>query len=289
MLTIGTFGKKDLPDNRERQGLEDESQSLSQELAAEFTPEEVEKLQAELANLLTRKPASKVDGEIANLPLDRFLNCPSSLEVDRRLSSTLCSDLINKEEEDEEDIDRTIQVILGRCRDACMESNKKSIGKKSVSFLLKKMFVCRSGFAPTPGLRDTLPESRMEKVIFVNLVAFNFLPSIYLIIKFIFCDHIIKRKLNFGVSYSINQIPLYIICFLMVIYGKVQLLRTMLSKKVYAQNSSRASSMKKYIEDTQMPSMRKQDEIEDKSNDQKSKWVKTDSECKLYLSSVQSQ
>lgn len=34
-----------------------------------------------------------------------------------------------------------------------------------------------------------------------------------------------------------------------------------------------------------MPSMRKQDEKEDKSNDQKSKWVKTDSECKI-LSSV---
>lgn len=44
--------------------------------------------------------------------------------------------------------------------------------------------------------------------------------------------------------------------------------------------------MKKYIEDTHMPSMRKQDEKEDKSNDQKSKWVKTDSECKLYSSSV---
>ncbi|KAK1358526.1 Protein DEEPER ROOTING 1 [Heracleum sosnowskyi] len=219
LLTIGTFGKNDLPDNRERQSLEDDNQSLSQELAAEFTPEEVEKLQTELVNLLSRKPASKVAGEIANLPLDRFLNCPSSLEVDRRLSSTLCRDLIDKEEEDEEDIDRTIQVILGRCRDACKESNKKSIGKKSVSFLLKKMFVCRSGFAPTPSLRDTLPESRMEK-----------------------------------------------------------LLRTMLSKKIYHQNSSRASSMKKYIEDVQMPSMRKQDEIEDKSNDQKSKWVKTDSE-----------
>ncbi|OIW20113.1 hypothetical protein TanjilG_01886 [Lupinus angustifolius] len=25
------------------------------------------------------------------------------------------------------------------------------------------MFVCRSGFAPTPSLRDTLQESRMEK------------------------------------------------------------------------------------------------------------------------------
>ncbi|KAL1814315.1 hypothetical protein ACET3Z_016889 [Daucus carota] len=219
MLTIGTFGTNDLPDNRERQRLEDDDQSLSQELAAEFTPEEVEKLQKQLTNLLSRKPAAKVDERIANLPLDRFLNCPSSLEVDRRLSSTVCNDLIDEDNEDEEDIDRTIKVILGRCRDACMESNKKSIGKKSVSFLLKKMFVCRSGFAPTPSFRDTLPESRMEK-----------------------------------------------------------LLRTMLSKKISPQNTSRASSMKKYIEDVQMPNMRKQEEKEDKPNVQKSKWDKTDSE-----------
>lgn len=73
---------------------------------------------------------------------------------------------------------------------------------------------------------------------------------------------------------------------MVMLYGQLQLLRTILSKKIYPQNSSRASSMKKYIEDIQMPNMRKQDETEDKPNNQKSKWVKTDSECKLYLSSV---
>lgn len=205
LLTIGTFGNNDLKENPERQGLQDDDPSLSQELA-EFTTEEVGKVQKKLTKLLSRKPASKVEGEIANLPLDRFLNCPSSLEVDRSLEVDL------NEEEEEEDIDRTIRVILGRCRDACMESKKKAIGKKSISFLLKKMFVCtRSGFAPAPSLRVALPDSRMEK-----------------------------------------------------------LLRTMLSKKIYPQNSSRASSMKKYIEE--------EEEEEDKSNDQGSKWVKTDSE-----------
>ncbi|KAK3022146.1 hypothetical protein RJ639_045285, partial [Escallonia herrerae] len=162
LLTIGTFGNNDLKENPESQNLDDE-QPCSPDLA-DFTPEEVGKLQKELTKLLSRKPAAapKVEGDIADLPLDKFLNCPSSLEVDRRLSNTLCSDSDYK---DEDEIDRTIRAILGRCKDVCMENNRKSIGKKSVSFLLKKMFVCSSGFAPAPSLRDTLQESRMEKLL----------------------------------------------------------------------------------------------------------------------------
>ncbi|KAK8654744.1 hypothetical protein V6N13_107344 [Hibiscus sabdariffa] len=43
----------------------------------------------------------------------------------------------------------------------------KDIGKKSLSFLLKKMFVCTSGFSqsPAPCLRDPIPESSMEKIL----------------------------------------------------------------------------------------------------------------------------
>ncbi|KAM1047306.1 hypothetical protein ACFX1X_026946 [Malus domestica] len=43
-----------------------------------------------------------------------------------------------------------------------------STDNKSLSFLLKKVFVCSSGFAPAaaaPGLRDPVPESRMEKIL----------------------------------------------------------------------------------------------------------------------------
>lgn len=216
LLNIGTFGYSKLIENAESEYLQDDDQPLDHELA-EFTPEEVGKLEKGLTKLLSKKSAPKVDGEIANLPLDRFLNCPSSLEVDRRISISLCSDLNDKDEED--DINRTIRVILGRCRDACTETKKKSIGNKSVSFLLKKMFVCRSGFAPAPSLRDTLQESRMEK-----------------------------------------------------------LLRTMLTKKVYRQNSSRASSMKKCIEDRQTSRVEKEEVTEDISSVQGNKWVKTDSE-----------
>ncbi|PSS18115.1 Dof zinc finger protein like [Actinidia chinensis var. chinensis] len=217
LLAIGTFGNHDPKENPET-GPQN-SPSSSEDDLSDFTPEEVGQLQKELKKLLRRKPPpSKIEAEsaAADLPLDRFLNCPSSLEVDRRISTAVCSDLGDKEE----DIDRTIRVIIDRCKDVCMKKNKKAIGKKSISFLLKKMFVCRGGFAPVPSLRDTLQESRMEK-----------------------------------------------------------LLRTIISKKIYSQNTSRASSMKKYVEDKQIPNKKKKEEekAQDKAND-RCKWVKTDSE-----------
>ncbi|GMY34803.1 protein DEEPER ROOTING 1 isoform X1 [Fagus crenata] len=161
LLAIGTFGNNDLKENLESQNTE-ENPSSSEEII-DFTPEEVGKLQQELTKLLSRKP--NVEKQIADLPLDRFLNCPSSLEVDRRISNALCSD----SDQIDEDIDLTISVILDKCKDICADKNKKVIGKKSISFLLKKMFVCRGGFAPAPSLRDTLQESRMEKLLRVML------------------------------------------------------------------------------------------------------------------------
>lgn len=221
LLAIGTFGNND-PNNRQNlpnQEIiqeEDGSSTIQEEPTSseeldEFTPEEVGKLQKELTKLLSKKPNSKVEKELANLPLDRFLNCPSSLEVDRRIDNL-------EENLKDEDIDRTISVILGRCKDICAENKKKSIGKKSISFLLKKMFVCHSGFGPQPSLRDTLQESRMEK-----------------------------------------------------------LLRTLLHKKLYSQ-SPRASSMKRFIEDSRQTVKKQSEEDAQERMSEGHKWVKTDSE-----------
>lgn len=158
MLAIGTFGNNEIKDDSERQDIQ-EDPSSSEEIV-DFSPEEVGKLQKELTKLLSRKP--NAEKQVADLPLDRFLNCPSSLEVDRRISNPLCSD----SEDKDEDIERTISLIIGKCKDICADSKKKAIGKKSISFLLKKLFVCRNGFTPMPppSLRETLQESRMEKV-----------------------------------------------------------------------------------------------------------------------------
>ncbi|KAF2304136.1 hypothetical protein GH714_027989 [Hevea brasiliensis] len=57
-------------------------------------------------------------------------------------------------------------AILGRGRGIFSVDNTGSaIKRKSLSFLLKKMLVCRGGFTPTPSLRDQVPESRMEKML----------------------------------------------------------------------------------------------------------------------------
>ncbi|KAK7354889.1 hypothetical protein VNO80_20459 [Phaseolus coccineus] len=236
LLAIGTFGNNnEAKEKRISTSTEDPSSS---EQIPDFTPEEIGKLQKELTKLLRQKP--KVEKEIAHLPLDRFLNCPSSLEVDRRISNVLCSDSENKDDEEEEkqereeeeeeekqeteeDIEKTLSVILGKFKEICAKNSKKAIGKKSISFLLKKMFVCRSGFAPPPSLRDTfqLQESRMEK-----------------------------------------------------------LLRTILHKKINSQHSSRAVSMKKRLEDRQkMPMEEEAEEKAEAETDDGCKWVKTDSEC----------
>ncbi|XP_019198655.1 PREDICTED: uncharacterized protein LOC109192460 [Ipomoea nil] len=236
LLAIGTFGnnnQKKTQDSGDSQSqreeiLQDNDEQSSSPDLTEFTAEDVGKLQKELTKLLSRKPASKPESaeimnNAADLPLDRFLNCPSSLEVDRRNSSTLSTNSDNSSYDyDEDEIDRTIRVIIGRCKDVCEKSRKqqKTLGKKSLSFLLKKVFACRSGIAPTPSLRDTFQESRMEK-----------------------------------------------------------LLRTMLSKKVYSQTSSRPStSMKRYLEDKQTS---RTDEEEEQKRDKtcdSGRWDKTDSE-----------
>ncbi|KAL5755532.1 hypothetical protein ACOSP7_019959 [Xanthoceras sorbifolium] len=198
LLAIGTFGnnneiKENNNNNQEIQNIDDdddqdqedqEETSSSMDLQ-DFTPEEIGKFEKALTKLLRRSKTVKNSDQkenIANgnLPLDRFLNCPSSLEVDRRISNALCSsdhDKVADHDDDhhqdlkDEDIDRTISVILGRCKDIRADnySKKAAIGKKSISFLLKKMFVCRSGFAPQPSLRDTLQESRMERFLRIML------------------------------------------------------------------------------------------------------------------------
>ncbi|XP_071685577.1 protein DEEPER ROOTING 1-like [Rutidosis leptorrhynchoides] len=155
LLTIGTFGNNEVPIKQEEEIQETQCTKTSSPDLSEFTPDEIENLQKELTQLLSKKQEIPAD-----LPLDRFLNCPSTLEVDRRLSVTVSTQVNEKDE----DIDRTIRVILGRCKDIC--TDKKAVGKKSISFLLKKMFVCNKGFPTIPNsFRDPLPETRMERLL----------------------------------------------------------------------------------------------------------------------------
>ncbi|KAL6855885.1 hypothetical protein ACP4OV_018687 [Aristida adscensionis] len=166
-FSIGTLGNESPPHG---------AAAAAGEEVPDFTIEEVKKLQDALNKLLRRaKSKSSARGSAATdddraagslqLPLDRFLNCPSSLEVDRRLS-------LKQQHPDAGEgagagaggeFSPDTQIILSKARDLLVNSNGAAIKHKSFKFLLKKMFVCRGGFAPAPSLKDPV-ESRMEKL-----------------------------------------------------------------------------------------------------------------------------
>ncbi|XP_040382267.1 protein NEGATIVE GRAVITROPIC RESPONSE OF ROOTS [Oryza brachyantha] len=171
LLSIGTLGNESPPPAAE------EAASAAQDVA-DFTIEEVKKLQEALNKLLRRaKSKSSSRGSTADhdddqlraggaaslLPLDRFLNCPSSLEVDRRISLRHAAADGGQNGEFSPDT----QIILSKARDLLVNTNATTtIKQKSFKFLLKKMFVCRGGFSspsPAPSLKDPV-ESRIEKL-----------------------------------------------------------------------------------------------------------------------------
>jgi len=162
LLSIGTLGDESPPDGA----------PLASQAAADvpdFTIEEVKKLQDALNKMLRRAKsksssrgsgATDEDRACSQLPLDRFLNCPSSLEVDRRISMRHAAAGDGGENGE---FSPDTQIILSKARDLLVNSNGAAIKHKSFKFLLKKMFACRGGFGPAPSLKDPV-ESRMEKV-----------------------------------------------------------------------------------------------------------------------------
>ncbi|CAL4914836.1 unnamed protein product [Urochloa decumbens] len=153
LFSIGTLGNDEPPPPPQEE-----------EDLPEFTVEEVKKLQDALTRLLRRaKSKSSARGSGAGEdrpPLDRFLNCPSCLEVDRRVRTPRHGD----GDSQSGDLSPQTKIILTRARDLLNNGSASgSIRQKSFKFLLKKMFVCNGGFpAPAQSLKDPV-ESRMEK------------------------------------------------------------------------------------------------------------------------------
>lgn len=103
--------------------------------------------------------------EVGELIFDKQVVESSSLdsfEIDRTTSRATYEDIANKGSPPQRS---NSSVVLSRGNDSRLDSANNVIAKKSLSFLLKKMFLCSSGFTPTPrpSLRDPLPESRLEK------------------------------------------------------------------------------------------------------------------------------
>ncbi|XP_047065593.1 protein NEGATIVE GRAVITROPIC RESPONSE OF ROOTS-like [Lolium rigidum] len=158
MLSIGTLGNEQPTAPAEDQAVPD------------FTVEEVKKLQDALNKLLRRaKSKSSARGSTAgagdddqSLPLDRFLNCPSSLEVDRRLSLRLQAP--DAAGQNGAEFSPDTQIILTKARELLASTTGGGgVKQKSFKFLLKKMFVCGGGFAPQPSFKDPV-ETKLEKL-----------------------------------------------------------------------------------------------------------------------------
>jgi hypothetical protein len=181
LLSIGTLGDESPPDGGPRA-----SQAAD---VPDFSIEEVKKLQDALNKLLRRaksKSSSRGSGatdedRASQLPLDRFLNCPSSLEVDRRIS-------LRHAAGDGGEFSPDTQIILSKARDLLVSSNGAAIKHKSFKFLLKKMFACRGGFGPAPSLKDPV-ESRMEKVKLTALAIHVHTNYVIVVHKFRFIDY----------------------------------------------------------------------------------------------------
>lgn len=145
LLAIGTFGIHTIrEEDTEKPINHDENPSSSDRDEQDENPEEVGNLQRELKSILSHD--EQVD--------------QTSLEVDQTNGGDSPGYLDGKDGI----LQRSNSVVRSRGQDARLDNTKGSIGKRSVAFLLKKMFVCTSGFGPAPSLRDPIPESRMEKV-----------------------------------------------------------------------------------------------------------------------------
>lgn len=152
LLAIGTLG-----DPQRHEPYLDTSEDLPC-----FTIEEAKELQKELAKLLTRKLNSSAHGsEIAKDDrANRFLGRSLRLEVDKATSFRL----ENSEDVNHGDLSPDTRIILHKLKDA-LSCNDSAIKKESLSFLLKKMFVCGRGFAQTRSFKGGLiAEPSVEKV-----------------------------------------------------------------------------------------------------------------------------
>ncbi|KAJ3702526.1 hypothetical protein LUZ61_006231 [Rhynchospora tenuis] len=163
LLSIGTFGNK----NGEEPRKSDESNSCSSQDPSDVTLDDFNKIQEFLKSLFTMKPklgttgTDKMEEERTNQQLSRILNCPLSFELVRSSFQKLYDEF---EKNGGGNISPDMKIILSKAKD--MLANKsKAIKQKSLRFLLKKTFLCRGGFAPGPDFVNSMPESRMEKVL----------------------------------------------------------------------------------------------------------------------------
>ncbi|KAF3792326.1 hypothetical protein EJ110_NYTH00476 [Nymphaea thermarum] len=165
LLTIGTLGNLE----NDEQSMEDcklhENPSSPHDDLTEFTLEEVGKLKRELTKYLALKHSTRAVDQDAkskeavpknDCPLNKFLNCPSTLEFDW----DSCPQLAGESAGENEGLDDH-SIVASKSMDVGSSSTRLS--RRSFSFLLKTMFTCQGGSGPIPSLREPpMLRSRME-------------------------------------------------------------------------------------------------------------------------------
>ena len=150
-----------MKEDPESQSLQGNLQSSSQDHLQDLTPEELGELHKELKSLFHKQVSAEHDStpeQDINYP---HLLSYKILDIHTENSDEPTDDLKQK---DGHHFQSGSSLVISREKDVCLDNRKSAIGKKSLSFLLKKMFVCRNGFSPTHSLRDPVPESKMDKV-----------------------------------------------------------------------------------------------------------------------------
>ncbi|KAJ4760221.1 hypothetical protein LUZ62_070596 [Rhynchospora pubera] len=139
LLSIGTFGTN--TSKEVKNGFTSDNKIVEQDLSDHTY---------EVATLL--KELEKMGLERGNLAEYQFMDCSTSL------TDPNC--------EDYENIFNKHKIVLSKGRDLS-NNTESALKKRSISFLLKKVFACRGGFAPVPapGLRDPFSQPRMEKLL----------------------------------------------------------------------------------------------------------------------------
>lgn len=164
LLAIGTFGDENLNQAHTKRSRENPSSSLQQHLQ-DLTPEELRKLQKEFNILLDEH----LKQSSPSLELEVRKHCQSNIFLSRQ-SSFEFETTKNKPYHDElnEKSDSFQHVILSKGKDVGVEDfDTTVIGKRTLSLLLKKIFICGGGSAHAavaPPLRIPNLESKMEKV-----------------------------------------------------------------------------------------------------------------------------
>ncbi|KAK4493276.1 hypothetical protein RD792_017846 [Penstemon davidsonii] len=146
LLSIGTFGINKNLQNSEKSSLASKSENTN--------PEESEEVDKELRQSLNKD----------DLSIEKLFDCLSE-----NVKNT--DDLM---ENKENRLQRTMSVVDRGEKDITFDKKSNDIKKKSLSFLIKKAFLCSGGFEPNPLLRDPIPDyklekSRMEKILRVML------------------------------------------------------------------------------------------------------------------------